>query len=49
MSHHHNLDELNIANIPDDALRKLQDAEKNINQNRDTTKNGQIYLIALSR
>lgn len=45
---HHKLEELNIANLTEDELKKLQEAEKFINRNTGGARKDEVYLIALT-
>ncbi len=47
MTHH--LNELNIASLTEDEIKKLQDAEKFINRNKGGARKEEVYLIALTR
>ncbi|MDH7577846.1 MAG: hypothetical protein QHH75_08490 [Bacillota bacterium] len=45
----HHLNELNIASLTEEELKKLQEAEKFINRNKGGARKEEIYLIALTR
>ncbi|MDD4261640.1 MAG: hypothetical protein PHS89_05570 [Syntrophaceticus schinkii] len=45
----HTLAEMKVANISDECLQKLQDAEKAINGMSGSTHKEEIYLLALTR
>ncbi len=44
----HTLDDMEIASISDDGLKKLQDTEKSINSSGGTDQE-EIYLMALKK
>lgn len=47
MSHH--LNDLEIASISQEALQKLQEAEKEINRLKGGNRTEEIYLLALTK
>ncbi|HHV35400.1 MAG TPA: hypothetical protein GXX59_07460 [Syntrophomonadaceae bacterium] len=45
----HTLTEMEVANISEESLQKLRDAEKAINSMGGSTQKEEIYLLALTR